>query len=223
MLKVRRLSHHFGRYWALQNISFSIEKGEFVLLTGPSGAGKTTLLQILHGSLELQMGEVNIAGINMSRLRPRHLPGLRRQVSVVFQDFKILPQKTVQENIALPLEIKRMKRVQIKRRVAAVIRGLGLENKEKLLCQHLSGGEQQRVAIARSIVVNPAMFLADEPTGNLDEDLSKRLLEIFKKFNQHGTTILLATHNKSFLDFIPKARVLRLEQGKLKTAPNNSN
>jgi cell division transport system ATP-binding protein len=136
-------------------------------------------------------------------------------VSVVFQDFKVLPDGTVAENVALALEVKRASKLQIERRVNAVLRGLNLDHKRDLKCKELSGGEQQRVAIARSMVINPQLLLADEPTGNLDDELSIRLMDIFKQFNQFGTTILLATHSKQLLSTMPGARVLSLENGLL--------
>lgn len=215
VIKVRSLSHSFASNWALKNISFQVQKGEFLFVTGPSGAGKTTLLRILHGSLPLQRGSAFIAGFDLRSLRPRNLPKLRRKVSVVFQDFKILKDKNVIENISIPLEVHKMTKTQINRRVGAILRVLNLDKKKHIKCRYLSGGEQQRVAIARAIVVSPEILLADEPTGNLDEAISLRLMEIFKQFNIHGTTILLATHNKSILDTNPQARILYLKEGYL--------
>ena len=220
MLKVRHLSYAFRSQWALKNLNFEVSRGEFVFLTGPSGAGKTTLLKILHGALPLQRGRASVAGFELSSLSKRKLPKLRRSVSVVFQDFKVLQDSTVAENVALALEVKRASRLQIERRVNAVLRGLNLDQKKDLKCKELSGGEQQRVAIARSMVINPRLLLADEPTGNLDDELSIRLMDIFKQFNQFGTTILLATHSKQLLSTMPGARVLSLENGLLE--PNQA-
>jgi cell division transport system ATP-binding protein len=172
-------------------------------------------LKILHGALPLQRGQASVAGFELSKLSKRKLPRLRRSVSVVFQDFKVLPDGTVAENVALALEVKRASKLQIERRVNAVLRGLNLDHKRALKCKELSGGEQQRVAIARSMVINPQLLLADEPTGNLDDELSIRLMDIFKQFNQFGTTILLATHSKQLLSTMPGARVLSLENGLL--------
>jgi cell division transport system ATP-binding protein len=214
-ITAKHLSFSFGPHWALKNLSFSVHKGEFVFVTGPSGAGKTTLLRILHGALPLQRGAAEIAGFDLKKLTTRTLPRLRRTVSVVFQDFKVLDNKSVFENVALPLEVKGMTGPQIARRVNAVLRGLNLEQKARLKCSVLSGGEQQRVAIARAVVVSPSILLADEPTGNLDEDLANRLLEIFKQFHRHGTTILLATHNRHILDTKPDSRIIALEDGKM--------
>jgi cell division transport system ATP-binding protein len=215
MLTMKHVSYNFRSHWALKDISFEVEQGDLVLITGPSGAGKTTLMRILHGDLPVQRGEATIAGFDLRRLTASRLPLLRRNVSVVFQDFKILPHRSVAENVALPLEAKGMKPALIRKRVAAALRGLNLREKGDLKCKELSGGEQQRVAVARSIVVNPQVLLADEPTGNLDEDLSNRLLEVFKQFNLHGTTILLATHNRGFESHLPQAKTLQLKDGVL--------
>lgn len=218
MLNVTNLSHNFGPYWALKNCSFSLKKGEFLFLTGSSGAGKTTLLRLLYASLPVMRGNVNVAGYNLKSLPPRQIPNLRRQVSVVFQDFKILPYRTVFQNVAMALEVRGFNKVHIERRVRAVVRGLGLEPRINMLCGELSGGEQQRVAVARSVVVNPKILLADEPTGNLDEELAARMMGIFKQFHMHGTTVVVATHNNDLVRMHPEARQLRLEHGKIAAA-----
>ncbi|MCG8532409.1 MAG: cell division ATP-binding protein FtsE [Desulfovibrionales bacterium] len=215
MLTVTNLSHNFGSYWALKNCSFSLKKGEFLFLTGSSGAGKTSLLRLLYASLPVMRGNVNVAGYDLKDLPARQIPNLRREVSVVFQDFKILPYRTVFENVAMALEVRGLNRVHIERRVRAVVRGLGLEPRINMLCGELSGGEQQRVAVARSIVVNPKILLADEPTGNLDEELAARMMGIFKQFHKHGTTVVLATHSSDLVRMHPRARQLRLENGKI--------
>ncbi len=215
MINVKHLSHSFAHQWALKNVSLHIHPGEFVFVTGPSGAGKTTLLRILHGALEVHRGEATVAGFDLKRLSKRKLPLLRRKVSVVFQDFKVLHDRTVVENVACPLEVAGMERSKIRKRVNAVIRGLGLESKSDLQCAALSGGEQQRVAIARAIVINPRVLLADEPTGNLDEPLSMRLMEVFKQFNIHGSTVVIATHNRQILETKPEARFIHLLDGQL--------
>ncbi len=215
MIRVNHLSFTFGSNWVLKDINFHVQEGEFIFLNGPSGAGKTTLLRILHGSFPLQRGRGLVAGFDLSRISSRKLPKLRRSVSVVYQDFKVLSDRSVWANVALPLEVIGVARDKIYRRVAAVLRGLNMENKSGLFCKWLSGGEQQRVAIARAIVVRPKLLLADEPTGNLDEELSLRLLEIFKQFNKYGTTIVFASHNKRLIDEVKRARVLNLRDGVL--------
>ena len=215
MLKVRHLSHNFGPHWALKNCCFSLQKGDFLFLSGPSGAGKTTLLKVLYAALPVMRGEVEVAGFSLNRLKADHIADLRRKVSVVFQDFKILPGRTVYENVALPLEVRGLPAGSTERRVRAVCRGLGLERCIHMPCGSLSGGEQQRVAVARAVVVNPQILLADEPTGNLDPDLSFRLMDLFMQFHAHGTTVILATHSRDLIARNPSAKLLRLEDGKI--------
>lgn len=218
MIHVRHLSHSFGPHWALKDCTFSLEKGDFVFLSGPSGAGKTTLLRLLYGSLPIQRGEARLAGMDLRTLTPAQVPLLRRQVGVVFQDFKILPLRTVQQNIALPLEVRGLPPQHIERRVRAVSRALGLDGRLGVRCGGLSGGEQQRVAIARAFVVNPQVLLADEPTGNLDPELSLRLVELFKQFQAYGATVVFATHSIELMRRHPGAHILRLEQGMITNA-----
>lgn len=215
MLDIQHLSHNFGPHWALKNVSFRLKKGDFLFLCGPSGAGKTTLMRMLYGALPVYRGAVSVAGFDLKTLKKSQLPALRRQVSVVFQDFKILPKRTVYDNIAIALEVRCLQRLHIDRRVRAVARGLGLENRLHTACGELSGGEQQRVAVARAVVVNPQILLADEPTGNLDPELALRMLDIFKQFHAYGTTVIVATHNRELVERHPGARVLRLDEGKI--------
>lgn len=218
MITVRHLSHSFGPHWALKDCTFSLEKGDFLFLSGPSGAGKTTLLRLLYATMPVQRGEALVAGMHVHSIAPRNVPTLRRHVGVVFQDFKILPFRTVQENIALPLEIRGLPPQHIDRRVRAVARALGLDGRLFVPCGSLSGGEQQRVAIARAFVVNPQVLLADEPTGNLDPELSLRLMELFKQFQAYGATVIFATHSRELMDRHPSARILRIEDGMITQA-----
>lgn len=213
MISLRHVSHNFGGHWALKNISLDLGKGEFLFLVGPSGAGKTTLLRILHGAVALQRGQAVVCGFDLHAISPRSIPLLRREVSVVFQDFKILPERSVFANVALALEVRNMPRPLLERRVRAVLRGLDLEAKARVPCAELSGGEQQRVAIARAVVVGPQLLLADEPTGNLDRELAMRLMSLFMQFHAHGSTIVLATHNQELLSCLPQAKILHLEDG----------
>jgi cell division transport system ATP-binding protein len=215
MVNVERLSYNFGSYWALKDISFTLGKGEFLFLTGHSGAGKTTLLRLLYGALPVNRGRASVAGFQLNNLKKREIPRLRRKVGVVFQDFKILPERTVFDNVAMALEVRGMPRTHLERRVRAIIRALGLETRSYSLCERLSGGEQQRVAIARSMVANPELILADEPTGNLDVDLTLHLMEIFKQFHTYGTSVIMATHSTEVLDCVPGARILHLEDGRI--------
>jgi cell division transport system ATP-binding protein len=215
MIHMRHVSHSFGGHWALKNISLDLGKGEFLFLVGSSGAGKTSLLRILHGAVALQRGQASVCGFDLQALKPRTIPLLRREVSVVFQDFKILPQRTVFANVALALEVRNMPRPLLERRVRAVLRGLDLESRAHLLCAQLSGGEQQRVAVARAVVVGPQLLLADEPTGNLDRELAMRLMSLFLQFHAHGSTIVLATHNQELLSCLPAAKILHIEDGSI--------
>lgn len=215
MLQAKHVSYTFGKEWALQNISFSVKRGEFVFVTGNSGAGKTTLIRLLHGAIPLNMGSIDIAGFNLKNLKKRYLPKLRRNIGVVFQDFKVLDNRTVFENVALPLEVVGCSKKEIRKRIYAVLKGLDLYSVSREKCGDLSGGEQQRVAIARAVIIKPRLLLADEPTGNLDDALSNRLLEVFKQFNKHGTTIILATHDNKVLESNPDSKILYLQDGKL--------
>jgi cell division transport system ATP-binding protein len=218
MIHVRHLSHRFGPHWALKDCTFSVAKGDFVFLSGPSGAGKTTLLRLLYAGLSIQHGEALVAGMRLNGLAPAMAPVLRRQVGVVFQDFKILPMRTVMRNIAIPLEVRGLAPRHIQRRVRAVSRALGLEARLAVRCGELSGGEQQRVAIARAFVVNPKVLLADEPTGNLDPELSLRLMEMFKQFQAYGATVLFATHSSELMRRHPGAYIMRIEDGTITEA-----
>lgn len=215
MISAIQLHHAFGDHQALRAVSFRVAKGEFAFITGRSGAGKTTLMRILHGELPMQRGKVRIAGYDLAALKKSQLPFLRRDVALIFQDFKILMDRTAAENIRLPLEVVGMPREQIQRRLDSVLASLGLERIANLACASLSGGEQQLVAIARAVISGPKVILADEPTGNLDWDMAQRLLEVFKQFHAHGSTILMATHNQDLVRSTPQARVLNLDDGLL--------
>ncbi len=212
MIEVQGLRHCFGRREVLRDLTFSLEKGGFAFLTGPSGAGKSTLLRILHGSLPLQEGRAVAAGHDLAVLRPSKLHQLRRDVAMVFQDFKILPERSVADNVALPLVVRGTPAARIERRVRSALTALRLTELANRPCAELAGGEQQRVAIARAVVAGPRLMLADEPTGNLDWDLSLRLLDILRQFSAHGTAILMATHNQALVAAAPDARIIRLER-----------
>ncbi|GAB7021704.1 cell division ATP-binding protein FtsE [Salidesulfovibrio brasiliensis] len=215
MVELTRVSHTFGSQWALKDISFKLGKGEFMFLTGHSGAGKSTLLKLLYGALPLKRGKARVCGFELNKLRRGRLPLLRRRVGVVFQDFKVLPRRSVFDNVAMSLEVRGMQRTHLERRVRAIIRAMGLEAKSYTPCEFLSGGEQQRVAIARSMVAGPELILADEPTGNLDVDLTMHLMDIFKQFHNYGTSVIMATHSREVLDCVPNARTLHLERGRI--------
>lgn len=200
---------------ALQNISFSVAKGEFVFLTGPSGAGKTSLLRLMYGALTPSRGQVLIDGQNVSRLTSSQLPFLRRSIGVVFQDFKLLQNRTVFENVAITLEVQGGgSKADISKRVMHILRQMGMESKISLTPQRLSGGEQQRVALARALVNEPKILLADEPTGNLDDANKMQIMNIFKEANVRGTTVVVATHDRRLIEHA-HYRIIRLQNGEL--------
>lgn len=199
---------------ALNDIDLRIEKGEFVFLTGPSGAGKTTLLRLLYGALTPTSGQVLIDGQNVSRMPVSQLPHLRRMVGVVFQDFKLLPSRTVFENVSITLEVLGWGRVDIGKKVMHILKQMGMESKINLTTARLSGGEQQRVALARALVNDPKILLADEPTGNLDDANKNQILNIFKEANVRGTTVVVATHDRRLIENAHK-RLVILNKGEI--------
>jgi len=203
------------KHHALSEINLKIDKGEFVFIFGPSGAGKSTLLKLIFGAEPPSKGQVIVNGMNFGRIKKSTLPLLRRRMGFVFQDFKLLNHRTVLDNVGLALEVVGLKKTDIKRRVQKVLKHVGLLNRINTVPLVLSGGEQQRVAIARAIVNEPALLLADEPTGNLDAELTKEIMKLFKIINAWGTTIVIATHDKNLLNFNP-TKVVALDKGKIK-------
>ncbi len=199
---------------ALQNINVRVRKGEFAFIVGPSGAGKSTLLKLLYGEELPTSGQVIIGGRNVSRLRRFEISQLRRNVGVVFQDFKLLPEQTVFANVAFALEVVETPTREIVKRVPAVLAMVGLQHKMKALPAQLSGGEQQRVALARAIVNNPLVIAADEPTGNLDPDTAFEIMHLLDEINRMGTTVLVGTHAKGIVDAMQK-RVIAIESGRI--------
>jgi len=199
---------------ALNRISLHVEPKEFVILVGTSGAGKSTLLKLLTREEKPTTGKIVVGGIDYDSLKDRHIPLLRRKVGVVFQDFKLLPQRTVYENIAFALEIAGMTSREIKSTVPKVIELVGLAGKEKSFPNQLSGGERQRVAIARAVVRQPKILIADEPTGNLDPKHSWDIIKLLEKINRYGTTVILTTHNVDIVNKL-KRRVVTLDGGKI--------
>ncbi len=199
---------------ALEDVSLRVEKGEFVFLTGPSGAGKTTLLRLIFCAEEPTRGQILVNGRNIARLNESSIPYLRRNIGVVFQDFKLLTDRTIYDNVAYPLEVIGLPGKEIRKRVWSSLKRVGLQHKVNSFPLHLSGGEQQRAALARAIVNDPAVLLADEPTGNLDPDLTMEIMELIKEVNARGTTVIVATHNPFLVTHYSK-RVLALDRGKL--------
>lgn len=199
---------------ALADISFIVEKGEFVFLTGPSGAGKSTLLKLLFFAEQPTDGQIIIDSKNISRLGIRETAILRRKMGFIFQDFKLLNNKTVYENVALPLNIIGYPHKEVKKKVGAVLSYLELQHRANYKPLAISGGEQQRVAIARALVKEPTVLLADEPTGNLDPALTKSIMKLFLDINAKGTTVIFATHDSSLINKLTK-RTLTLEKGRI--------
>ncbi|WP_456404770.1 cell division ATP-binding protein FtsE [Thiolapillus sp.] len=203
-----------GSNGGLREISLHIEPGEMVFLTGHSGAGKSTLLKLI-GLLERSTrGQVWVNKHNLTRLKPSDIPWLRRQVGMIFQDHRLLADRTVFDNVALPLVVAGLRHQETRRRVQAALDKVGLLKKARVLPVTLSGGEQQRVGIARAIVAKPPVVLADEPTGNLDPDLSREIMHLFQAFNQVGVTLLIATHDLTLVESMQK-RILTLADGRL--------
>lgn len=197
---------------ALNGIDVAIDKGEFVYVVGPSGAGKSTFIKLMYREEKPSKGMIVIDQMNLSKLKRKQIPQLRRRVGVVFQDFKLLPKLTVYENVAFALEaIEEHPRV-IRRRVMETLDLVKLKHKARFLPSELSGGEQQRIALARSIVNNPSVVIADEPTGNLDPETSWEIMDIFEEINTGGTTVLMATHNRDIVNTMKK-RVIVIDGG----------
>ncbi len=199
---------------AVKELTLQVGKGEFLYITGASGAGKTTLLRMLYAAEKPTRGQILIDRQNVSRIRSRQIPYLRRKIGVVFQDFKLLQSRTVYENVAFALEAQGKKRYEVSKKVYQVLKEVGLEHRLQRKPLELSGGEQQRIAIARALVVDPLILLADEPSGNLDQAVTFEIMDLFKRANARGTTVLLATHDHSLNQRFPR-RVLTLDQGVL--------
>lgn len=199
MIQLFNLSKKFGPHTALSDIDLKIGRGEFVFVTGPSGAGKTTLLRLIFGAEKPGTGHILINAINLNRISRSKLDLLRRKIGFVFQDFKLLSNRTVFENVAIALEVTGVAFKTVKKKTHQTLRLVGLAEKEKAYPLSLSGGEQQRVAIARAIVKDPLILLADEPTGNLDPDLTREIMALFKGIHQRGTTVIIATHSRELL------------------------
>lgn len=199
---------------ALDNVDVHIERGDFVYVVGPSGAGKTSFIKMMYRAETPTKGHVIINGKNLSKIKNKEIPFFRRDIGVVFQDFKLLPKLTVYENVAFALEVIEENPRKIRRRVMNVLDEVGLKHKARFIPQQLSGGEQQRVAIARAIVNNPKILIADEPTGNLDPDTSWEIMRIFEDINSRGTTLVMATHSKEIVNTMRK-RVIAMESGQI--------
>jgi cell division transport system ATP-binding protein len=201
-------------HFALRDVSIEFGRGEFVFLTGPSGAGKTTLLRLIFAAERPSEGQILVLGRNAPRLGPRAVPPLRRRIGVVFQDFKLLPRRTVEENVAMALEVVGAPRREVRAKVFSVLKQLGLQHRRFHHPPSLSGGEQQRVAIARALVNEPDILLADEPTGNLDHELALEIMDLIAGAATRGTTVVVATHDQAIVERYGK-RCVRLEGGRI--------
>jgi cell division transport system ATP-binding protein len=199
---------------ALQDVSFVIEKGDFVFVVGASGSGKSTVIRLLLKEIEPTAGRIIVGGRDLGRLKRSRVPLLRRNVGCVFQDFKLLPNRTASENVAYALKVQGESRGEIRKKVPEVLNLVGLSHKMNSLPDELSGGEQQRVSIARAVVNHPPLLICDEPTGNLDPDTSVGIMQLLYRINRSGTTILMVTHDREMVDKMRK-RVIALESGRL--------
>ena len=199
---------------ALRDVSFAIDKGEFVFIVGASGSGKSTVIRLVLKELEPTQGKIFVGGRDLTRLKRKKVPLLRRNVGCVFQDFKLLPNRSVYQNVAYALQVQGKSRTEIRKKVPDIIGLVGLADKSDRFPHELSGGEQQRVSVARAFVNHPPLLIADEPTGNLDPDTSVGIMQLLYRINRAGTTVVMATHDREMVDKM-RRRVLALEEGRL--------
>jgi cell division transport system ATP-binding protein len=215
MVIFQKVNKSFGDTVALKDVSFKIEKDEFVFITGPSGAGKTTILRLLMREILPDSGQIIVDGKDITKISSKDIPAYRQKIGVVFQDFKLLQERTVRENIEVALAVIGIDENQWRERVDHVLKMTKLLPRAEFFPSQLSGGELQRLSLARALVVNPKMILADEPTGNLDWEISKELMELFEKINKEGKIIIMATHNQMLVEKFKK-RVINIVNGKIK-------
>lgn len=214
IIRLSHVHHAYGRHQALSDLSFEILKNELAFICGPSGAGKTTLLRLLYAGAHPSKGEIAIDGIRLEEIHRSRMPLLRRKFGVIFQDYKLIPRRSVYENIALVLEAAGHRRTLISRRVHHVLAMVGMDHHASSLPMRLSGGEQQRVAVARAVVGDPKIILADEPTGNLDEASARAVMDLLQAAFIRGATVVIATHDKTVIHRMG-GRILHLQQGRL--------
>lgn len=215
LISFKDVNKSYGTIVALKDVSFEIEKGEFVYITGPSGAGKTTILKLILGEIVPTRGEVKVDNLNIASLNDKNTPSYRQKIGVIFQDFKVLSDRTVFENVAVALSVIGLPESEWEERVKHVLKLVGLDRKINLFPSQLSGGELQRVSLARALSVNPKIILADEPTGNLDWETSDSLMKLLEKVNEEGKTIIMATHNMEIVGKYKK-RVIHLDGDTMK-------
>jgi len=217
IIRMFHVHHNFGPQKALIDITLDIAKNEFVFISGPSGAGKTTLLKLLYLGEPVSEGQVLIDGINLARIPRKKIPYLRRKFGIIFQDYKLIPTKSVYDNLALVLEAAGTKRRIIPKKVKSILRLVGMEDRLKSFPPSLSGGEQQRIAVARAIIGDPKIILADEPTGSLDDESAEAILDLLRGVHIRGATVIIATHDKALMRKTG-GHVLTLQQGRLETS-----
>ncbi|HET7098698.1 MAG TPA: cell division ATP-binding protein FtsE [Patescibacteria group bacterium] len=215
MISFKNVTKKFGSEVALNNVSFEIKSGEFVFITGPSGAGKTTILKLILGEIYPEIGEVVVDGVNVVNLKSSEIPFFRQKIGTVFQDFKVLPERTVSENVEVALAVIGLAENEWGERVKHVLKLVNLTKQANLFPGQLSGGEIQRVSLARALAVNPKLLLADEPTGNLDWETSESIMELFQKINEEGKTVIMATHNVDIIKKLKK-RIINIVNGNIK-------
>ena len=214
LIRIFNVSKHYGSKPALNRITLDIFKNEFVFFTGPSGAGKSTLLKLLYLGESITEGQVLIDGMNLARISKSRAYVLRRKLGIIFQDYKLIPGKTIFQNVALVLEARGLSQRFIQKKVHSVLRTVGMEDRQRAFPLGLSGGEQQKVAVARAVVGEPKIILADEPTGSLDADAAENIFELLSTFHKRGVTILFATHDTGLIRNT-KHRIVHLKQGRL--------
>lgn len=214
MIVFENVTKNYNSNVGLDNVSITINKGDFVFLVGPSGAGKSTFIKLILKEIDADSGSIKVNGKEITTLSNREIPALRRSTGIVFQDFRLLPKKTVFENVAFAMEIIHQTPRQIRRQVPQVLSLVGISNKAHKYPEELSAGEQQRVAIARAIVNNPTVLIADEPTGNLDPNTAWEIMRLLEQINMRGTTIVMVTHAKDIVDKMGK-RVVKIESGRI--------
>lgn len=214
MIRFEHVTKSYGSNVGIEDVSISIDKGDFVFLVGPSGAGKSTFIKLILREIEADRGTIKVNGQEVTELSNREIPKLRRSIGIVFQDFRLLPKKTVEENVSFAMEILHISQRTIRRNVPQVLNLMGISSKAKKYPHELSAGEQQRVAIARAVINNPTVLIADEPTGNLDPDTAWEIMQLLDQINRRGTTILMVTHAKDIVDRMGK-RVIAIDKGKI--------
>jgi len=214
MIQFEHVTKTYGSNVGIEDASICIDKGDFVFLVGPSGAGKSTFIKLILKEINADKGSIKVNGLEVTRLSNRQIPKLRRSIGIVFQDFRLLPQKTVEENVAFAMEILHTSQRTVRRNVPQVLSLMGISSKAKKYPHELSAGEQQRVAIARAVINNPTVLIADEPTGNLDPDTAWEIMQLLEQINRRGTTILMVTHAKDIVDKMSK-RVIAIDKGRI--------